>query len=648
VFTARGANAGFWSTVAAALLLGAHALLIGLGLPRNAVTIDEVFHLPAGMSYWHFGGFWCYHHNPPLIKLAFSLPAVMAGVPTDYRKYNSGGDSRGAAMCHDFMMLNKNNYMDVYVRSRLVVVAISVLGGYLVFCWSRRMFGPLGGLISLALWVVCPEMLAHGGLVTIDMGATAVALAASYGFCFYLKRPRIEQALICGVLLGLAGATKFSLALLPASWIGLVVLAACSGRLVKEGKRVPLRPLLAHAAMVFVTSLYVLNSIYLFEGAGRSLGSFRFKSRLMTGREKGPPDAWRPPDNRFRGTLLARVPVPLPEQYLLGFDDQMSDIDGGGYYKYLRGELRRGDGWYHYYLYYLAVKTPVGAIALMVLAAFLAFARKDRRGDMIDEACLIVPALTLLLGVSSQTGMNFGRYALPVYPYLFILTGRLGPFLAASRRLWSVLVAVIMIWSAAGVVAVYPYFLTYFNEAVGGPEHGLEHLADSNIDWGQGLVGLKQWLDENGAGRKLTLAYFGAMLPEVLGILYELPPFGVEGNSSREDGVLGPVPGLHAVSANYLVGVPFLSVNSRGSQILVPLNAYVYYRRFRPIAVVAHSIYIYDIDLAEANRVRRELKLPELSEEETQSRSVDSETAGAAAPAVRGPRQRLTQRGGER
>ncbi len=622
-----------WYRVLTACLLCVHVLLLGLSLPRNSVTVDEGCHLPAGMSHWHFGDFWCYHHNPPLIRLAFSLPAVVAGVPTDYQRCAPDSDVRGTDMSREFMMLNKNRYMRLYVMCRLVVVSISVLGGYLVYRWSRTLFGACGGLISLSMWTFCPEILAHGGLVTMDMGATVVALGACYAFWAYLKGPSLKQAILCGVLLGLAEGTKFSLVVLPAVWIVLGLWAAWTGRLGVDGARLPWRKFFVHAALACFVSLYVLNSVYLFEGTGRSLGSFAFKSRLLIGPKANDPVMPRSLDNRFHGSVLARLPVPLPEQYLLGLDDQMSDVDGGTYYKYLRGELRRGAGWWYYYLYYLAVKTPAGMMGLMFFAAVLAARRREYRRGLVDEACLIVPALALLTLVSTQTGLNFGRYALPVYPYLFILTGRLGPFLAASRRLWSVIVAGTLVWSAAGAVAVYPYFLTYFNEAAGGPQHGLEHLADSNIDWGQGLVGLKDWLDEHAPGRTVKLAYFGFMFPEVLGIRYELPPFGPGAHPGREDADIGPVPGLHAVSANYLVGVPFSSPNGKGSQTWVPLKAYDYFHQFHPIAVVAHSIYVYEIDLAEANRVRRALGLPELEDANDANDAHDASSPPPVSPA---------------
>jgi hypothetical protein len=174
---------------------------------------------------------------------------------------------------------------------------------------------------------------------------------------------------------------------------------------------------------------------------------------------------------------------------------------------------------------------------------------------------------------------------------------------------------VILLLVASNVVSVlrvHPHYLAYFNEAAGGPENALAHLADSNIDWGQGLVPLKDWLDENAPGEKIRLAYFGTMYPEVLGIDYELPPYGPQAMPAWDDaGEVGPVPGLQAVGANYLVGVPFPAPNAEGRQTAIPLGAYTYYQRFEPVATPGWSIYVYDLSVEEVNRVRREMGLPE-------------------------------------
>ncbi len=66
----------------ALVLLALHALLLALSIPRNAVTFDEFAHLPVGMSYWHLGEFWGYHHNPPLVRaLSLHFPRCSAGCP---------------------------------------------------------------------------------------------------------------------------------------------------------------------------------------------------------------------------------------------------------------------------------------------------------------------------------------------------------------------------------------------------------------------------------------------------------------------------------------------------------------------------------------------------------------------------------------
>src|SRR5262249_52082766 len=114
------------------------------------------------------------------------------------------------------------------------------------------------------------------------------------------------------------------------------------------------------SALVFGLGLLVVNAGYGFQGTGRQLGSFVFRSSALTGlTETNRPERLRRQDedplarNRFRGTWLEKVPVPLPEEYVAGLDEQKSHAD----YQlmaYLGGHWQRG-GWWYYYLYALAV-----------------------------------------------------------------------------------------------------------------------------------------------------------------------------------------------------------------------------------------------------------------------------------------------------
>ena len=42
-------------------------------------------------------------------------------------------------------------------------------------------------------------------------------------------------------------------------------------------------------------------------------------------------------------------------------------------------------------------------------------------------------------------------------------------------------------WIIASSLSIYPHSLSYFNELVGGPLNGANHLLGSNVDWGQNL-----------------------------------------------------------------------------------------------------------------------------------------------------------------
>ena len=80
--------------LAVAGLLVLHYGLAVHSLLGETPTVDEVAHLPAGVSYWQKGTFKLYHHNPPLVKLVAAAPVVAHG-PQDVdalrRHYPAGG-----------------------------------------------------------------------------------------------------------------------------------------------------------------------------------------------------------------------------------------------------------------------------------------------------------------------------------------------------------------------------------------------------------------------------------------------------------------------------------------------------------------------------------------------------------------------------
>ena len=70
--------------------------------------------------------------------------------------------------------------------------------------------------------------------------------------------------------------------------------------------------------------------------------------------------------------------------------------------------------------------------------------------------------------------------------------------------------------NAADALRYAPGYLSYFNVFV-KPANSWRLLTDSNLDWGQGLLALRDY-QQKYPGRQLHLAYFGSVDPSLYGI----------------------------------------------------------------------------------------------------------------------------------
>jgi hypothetical protein len=337
---------------------------------------------------------------------------------------------------------------------------------------------------------------------------------------------------------------------------------------------------LCQASAIVLISLYVINLGYFFEDTGRPLGDFEFVSQTFA----GPGPHWPPGENRFRGGWLSRLPVPLPAEYLQGIDVQRRDFESK-LPSYLAGQWR-DRGWWYYYIYALGVKEPLGSWALVLWGLAMTLARRPGSARWENEAALWLPAATVLIFVSSQTGFNHHmRYILPAFPFIAVATGKVGRFLRLHRPWARILLIALLSWIVGSVLLVYPHVMSYFNEAAGGPEHGHNHLVDSNIDWGQDLLYLRDWLREHPEVRPLRLAVFHFLDPRLLGIDFELAPPGPPGwEEEMPPAQLGPQPGYYAVSVNFLRGITFVIPDGMGGWKWIDRHdAFTYFRNFQPI-----------------------------------------------------------------
>jgi hypothetical protein len=164
-------------------------------------------------------------------------------------------------------------------------------------------------------------------------------------------------------------------------------------------------------------------------------------------------------------------------------------------------------------------------------------------------------------------------------------------------------------------LAVSPHWLSYFNEATGGPLHGHRHLANSNLDWGQDLLYLQDWLTAHPEAEPIGLAYYGMFHPREIGIsfqdvpgwLAEHSPDGVVREPISDSRNIGPKPGWYAVSVNFLVGHPFWDYSASGNRGWFSQPYFTYFRQLQPAARNGYSLYVYHLTEEDVWRLRAQL-----------------------------------------
>ena len=547
-----------------ALLLAAQWWL-GVSATRElGVTTDELVHVTGGFSYWKFNDYRLQPENGNLPQRLAGLPWVLAGARMD----TTGPDPQAWPesdvwhIGHAFFFGSGNNTDYLLLLSRAVMALTGTALGLLIFAWSRALWGDAGGLLSLALYVFCPNFLAHAPLATSDVTMTLCLLAACGAFW---RQTRILDGRSLAASVGvtaLATVAKFSFGLLLPIFalIAVVRLASSEPLLVQFGRRRELRTW--REKLVAILASGVVHGIAAWIAIWACFG-FRF-SAVGPGMPPQTDFFWPwsvvlPAQGFWRGFLLFSHDWRLlPDAFLDGFGTVLHASAERG--AFLNGEYSN-TGWASFFPYSFLVKTPLSQLATFTLAGGAAVvAWSQQRGGKWPRIKADLYRLTPLLAlfgvywvVSIQTHLNIGhRHILPTYPVLFIAAGLL--WRAGGSRLLATLAVFLVLGNAVESATVRPSYLAYFNPLAGGPANGWRHLVDSSLDWGQDLPRLATWLrQEAKPGERVYVSYAGSDDFRYEGIRAQELASVYNFNQPREWYELEP--GLYCLSATALQNV---------------------------------------------------------------------------------------------
>jgi 4-amino-4-deoxy-L-arabinose transferase-like glycosyltransferase len=578
-----------WVSIVAPALILIFWLQMLHAIAGESLTWDEGDHIFAGYESLKTHDFGLNPEHPPMVKMIGALPLLPLDlkVPIIGHRFFKAEAYLGG---RDLLFHNgpadggRYNANTLIFRARLFASVFSLFAAVLVFLGTTEMFSLTAGLIALMLFCFEPNLLAHGAYVTTDMAAACTIFATVYAFWRWLKRPTPARLIVTGLVAGIALAAKHSTILLAPMLLLIAAGALFEQRRHKpDGTLATSRITIAHmlGACVAITLIAatVLWAFYFFRYSARPPGLALSPTLAEYVRPLAPHEA--------NGILLFAHLHLLPESWLYGLADVRRVANG--YPSFLLGRVYPHGTWFYFPVLFI-IKSTLAMLALLALTLF-AIARRWLRFSF-ELYCVLVPTILYML-VSMTSHLNIGaRHILPVFLFCCVIAGAGAAALLRaqptqkSRERWTFAVIALLIFHVASTLHASPNYITYSNEAWGGPSKTYLYLSDSNADWAQQLLAVSDFLHKNNI-TNCYFAYFATpvILPPDYGIPCKLlPTFDSYGNNTYFD-TPSVISGTVLISAGDLNGFEF------GSKVL---NPYESFRTLQPNAIIQNGVLVYD------------------------------------------------------
>lgn len=481
------------------------AILTGLAMVRIAPaysvlngTYDEPIHVACGMEWIQFGTYTCEPQHPPLARIAVALGPFIKGLRLAARFRAPDERPRSLTEEGNAILYSQGRYWSNLTWARLGTLPFLVLLCVVTFLWARRWFSDAAGFWAVLLLACTSPILGHAGLATNDVACAAGATLALYQFLRWLEQPRTARCLWWGFATAFAILCKFS---------NIPFLVTCYAMGLAVLPREAVRRRVAHiglaACVVFVLawatyrfSLIPPETLY---GQHHPVIDRMLSNHPLVHR------AW---------DSVMTTPLPLTEATMGVLDVFVHNAVGHD--SYLLGHWSQS-GWWYFFPVVLAVKSPLGLLALATCGWWAVFRRWREKAWKQSWQPVLTAAfpLTILL-VCMLSRIDLGvRHILPVYPLLAIAGGQGVTALLRHSRYAAVAAALLAAWVIGDSVRAHPDYLAHFNEFAGSHPEAI--LCESDLDWGQDLDRLSRRLKERGV-QEVSIAYFGTALLDQAGL----------------------------------------------------------------------------------------------------------------------------------
>lgn len=535
---------------------------------KESPIMDELAHIPAGYGYVRFLDYRLNPEHPPLLKAISAIPllALNLNFPTEENSWKNDINGQWAAG-NQFLYKSGNNPDQIVFWSRLGPIFLTIVLIVLIYIWSRELLGRWWALLPSFLFALSPNILAHSHYVTTDIAAAFGVVFATYFFLKFLHHPSKKHLIYAGLAFGTAQLTKFSAAILIPYFVFLTVAFYFVSLWINWRETAPadrLRRFGAHSfyyirtiIIIFVIGyILIVYPIYSLFTANYPMEKQTADTEfILTSFGGGPtPSGETCKPIRCLADLdiwltKNRLTRPMAE-YLLGLLMVLQRSAGGNTAYFLGKVSAEGTPLYFPVVYLL--KEPLPMLVIVLTALFLGIKGilktvlrypKIIFQKFMDYLSVNFSEFSMLTFIviywtwSILSPLNIGfRHLIPVLPFTYILAagtwkkwisandwengllsfrGILSAFKnAVLSMLKYVFLIILILWTFIETALAAPYFISFFNEFGGGvigknTWSGYRYVTDSNYDWGQDLLRLKDFVEAQPKIDKIAVDYFG-------------------------------------------------------------------------------------------------------------------------------------------
>jgi hypothetical protein len=369
------------------------------------------------------------------------------------------------------------------MNGRYITLLVCLLIGVYVYRWAKEQFGETAGLFSLFLFVFCPNLNANLTQLATDGYAAFFTLTSAYYFRKIILNAGWRYFTFFSINLGLAQVSKQSLILLIFFFgiIALIVLLQ-RGSLLKRWKIN-----LARLVILILIILFIINLAFLFNGTGRSLSQYDFRSAFF--------------QHLQQVKLINSLPLPLPAPFIEGFDivKYMLSLGSGheetSYRSYLFGKYFTGNAVPYYYSAIILFKTPL-TVLLLLAGVIIAYAKRffSKKNFFITGFPLALALFFIIFFSFFNTSQHSIRHLVMIYPLFYVCLGQVMTWKISQPGLTKI---ILVLYSLATFYFYFPNLISYTNELIWEKKNAYKVLASSNIDYYQSVRSLVKYLDKH-------------------------------------------------------------------------------------------------------------------------------------------------------